>query len=614
MLTEKLEAVPVWEQIVECAKERIPEICPYWTDFNVHDPGMALVELLAWLHEIQLFHMEQISDEHYKKYLKLLGMKRNRRRSGRTLITVSGGSPVLIPAGTRFYAGDIQFESGKPQMTAEGIFDRFVSRSGGEETVLSGEWVREGKGLSLWPFGHSPQEGAEFTVAFTVPLAEKKNWRLYVDCESRYPVPVKRVCEEAFDGHGFYPMADIRLEYRSVRGWELVKLAADETCHFIQSGSICFSLEEPMSREQPQLRFVLKRCGYLIAPCITRISLAMVEVRQQETLKEERRCMGTGLPDQQFDLQERQLLQEELLVQVEEHDGFSGKTVGGKPGMTAWTQVEDFDCSGPEDRHYRIEDGILSFGDGWRGMMPEGLILVSRLRRTLGEEGNVKAGAVSSVELEAVTVTNEQDVTEGRGDESFEQAMERYYRERKPCDRAVSKEDYERLIRLIPGLLIEDCRVTEVSAKYNRLTIAVKPYAEDGQGKLNHACETNIYRFLEEKRLIGTRIQLVSPEYCRVSVRLEVVGRVEYPNAGDILKKLIREWIEEKTFGEGIAYAEFYGLMDTHPCVSKVKALRLDSTGRIKRNDRGDLLIPANGLMKLADLECMVLTETERTG
>lgn len=599
MLTNEREAAPVWSQIVERAKERIPEICPPWTDFNVHDPGMALVELLAWLHEIQMFHMEQISEEHYSKFLKLLGIERRGRQPGTTLVTVSGEKPVLIPDHTTFYAGDIHFESGREQMTAEGIFERFISRSGGEETVLEGEWIREGKGVSLRPFGRHPQEGAEFTVEFAVPLEERKRWNLYADCESRYPLPVKRVCQEAFDGHGFYPLADIRMEYRTGRGFRPVRILEDETCCFIQSGSLSFWLDEPMSREHPELRFVLQRCGYLIAPCITRISLAMVRVRQQESLAQELRYRGTGLPWQRFDLEDRLLMEEELRVRVDEK---------------LWEQTKDFDCSGPEDRHYRIEGGGLLFGDGFHGMAPEGDIRVSGLRRTLGDGGNVKAGAILSADIKNVSVFNEWDVTEGCGAESFESAMKRYLDTREPEDRAVGKEDYERLIGRIPGLLIEDCRVTGISPERNQLTIAVKPFTEDGEGRLNQEYETNIYRFLEEKRLIGTRILLVSPEYCRVSLRLEVVGRVEYPDAGNILKEMVRGWIGGKTFGDGISYAELYGLLDTHPCVRRVKALRVDSTGRTKRNDRGDLLIPANGLMRLAEIECTVLTETERTG
>lgn len=619
MLTSEREEAPVWEQIVERAKKRIPEICPSWTDFNVHDPGMALVELLAWLHEIQMFHMEQISDKHYKKFLKLLGIQRKERRPGRTMVTVSGEKPVLIPAKTAFYAGDIRFESEREQMTAEGIFTRFFCRSGEEETVLSGEWIREGKGVSIRPFGRQPREGAQFIIDLAMPLAERKNWCLYADCESRYSVPFRRVREEAFDGHGFYPLADIRMEYRGEGGWEPVQLLEDETYRFIQSGSIGFLLEKPMSREQPQLRFVLDRCGYLAAPCITRISLAMVLVRQQESQEEERRYRGTGLPDQQFDLQDGFLLEEELKVRVNE---------------ILWTRVDDFDCSGPEDGHYQAENGVLRFGDGFHGMIPEGPVAVSGLRRTLGEGGNVKAGAIRTVVTGCpageedgrgkegavpaanrnLQVVNEWDVEAGRGTESFESAMKRFLEEREPEERAVSREDYERLIGRIPGLLIEDCRVTGISPERNQLTIAVKPYTEDGEGLLNHAYETNIYRFLEEKRLIGTRIRLVSPDYCRVSLRIEVVGRVEYPDAGGILKEMIREWIGSRTFGEGISYAELYGLVDTHPCVRRVKALRIDGAGRTRRNDLGDLLIPANGLLRLADMECTVLTETERMG
>jgi hypothetical protein len=35
------------QQIVDQAKRLIPTFCPEWTDHNVSDPGVALIELFA---------------------------------------------------------------------------------------------------------------------------------------------------------------------------------------------------------------------------------------------------------------------------------------------------------------------------------------------------------------------------------------------------------------------------------------------------------------------------------------------------------------------------------------------------------------------------------------
>ena len=49
-----------FEEIVDKARKMIPNLYPEWTDHNYHDPGITMLELFAWLKEIQQFHMDQI--------------------------------------------------------------------------------------------------------------------------------------------------------------------------------------------------------------------------------------------------------------------------------------------------------------------------------------------------------------------------------------------------------------------------------------------------------------------------------------------------------------------------------------------------------------------------
>lgn len=63
-----------YEDIVEAAKRRIPVIYPEWTDFNEHDPGITMIELFAWLKEMQQYYLNRISDRSYENMLGLLGI------------------------------------------------------------------------------------------------------------------------------------------------------------------------------------------------------------------------------------------------------------------------------------------------------------------------------------------------------------------------------------------------------------------------------------------------------------------------------------------------------------------------------------------------------------
>jgi hypothetical protein len=61
-----------YADLVAEARALIPTLAPTWTDHNPSDPGIALVELFAWLTEMVLYRTNRITDQHYVKFLRLL--------------------------------------------------------------------------------------------------------------------------------------------------------------------------------------------------------------------------------------------------------------------------------------------------------------------------------------------------------------------------------------------------------------------------------------------------------------------------------------------------------------------------------------------------------------
>ena len=61
-----------YEELVEEAISLIPSLTPDWTDHNPSDPGMALIELFAWLTEMTLYRVNRVPDENTYTFLKLL--------------------------------------------------------------------------------------------------------------------------------------------------------------------------------------------------------------------------------------------------------------------------------------------------------------------------------------------------------------------------------------------------------------------------------------------------------------------------------------------------------------------------------------------------------------
>src|SRR5581483_1498587 len=94
-----------FQDIVDEARTTlIPRFCPEWTDHNLSDPGIALVEVFAWMMETTLYRLNQVPDRNYVKFLDLMGVKLREPQPARADIsfrlTAALPQRVVIPQGT----------------------------------------------------------------------------------------------------------------------------------------------------------------------------------------------------------------------------------------------------------------------------------------------------------------------------------------------------------------------------------------------------------------------------------------------------------------------------------------------------------------------------------
>src|SRR5262245_2644678 len=91
-----------WDELVSEARRLIPHLSPQWTDHNAHDPGITLVELLAWLTELQLFQLDRVSPEMLRGFLRLVGVRPRPAGVATTPVALRlppSSGPVTLPAG-----------------------------------------------------------------------------------------------------------------------------------------------------------------------------------------------------------------------------------------------------------------------------------------------------------------------------------------------------------------------------------------------------------------------------------------------------------------------------------------------------------------------------------
>ncbi len=104
-----------FQDLVDEAKKRIPHYVKEWTDHNVSDPGVTLIELFAWMTDVLLYRLNQVPDKHYVKFMEMLGMTLQPPQPAKTPVTFWLSAPqptaVTIPAGTEVASTRTETES-----------------------------------------------------------------------------------------------------------------------------------------------------------------------------------------------------------------------------------------------------------------------------------------------------------------------------------------------------------------------------------------------------------------------------------------------------------------------------------------------------------------------
>src|SRR5215212_1189307 len=64
-----------FQDLVDDAKRMVMRKCPEWTDHNVSDPGVTLIETFAFMTDQLLYRLNRVPDRLYVKFLELIGLR-----------------------------------------------------------------------------------------------------------------------------------------------------------------------------------------------------------------------------------------------------------------------------------------------------------------------------------------------------------------------------------------------------------------------------------------------------------------------------------------------------------------------------------------------------------
>lgn len=146
--------------MVEEGRALLPRYAPAWTDHNVHDPGVMLMELFAWLVEQDIYRVNRIPERHRLKFLALAGFAPQPPQPAETPLTftLAGAASQPLPAGLALAtAAGLPFRLLEPLTVVAAALQVVQVFDGAAFTDKTRLW-RDGLPFALW--GDNPEAGA----------------------------------------------------------------------------------------------------------------------------------------------------------------------------------------------------------------------------------------------------------------------------------------------------------------------------------------------------------------------------------------------------------------------------------------------------------------------
>ncbi|WP_328561206.1 putative baseplate assembly protein [Streptomyces coelicoflavus] len=533
-----------FQQFVDDAKRYIQQRAPEWTDHNVSDPGVTLVETLAHMADQIVYRLNRVPDKNHLAFLDLVGITLFPPSAARTDVTFWLSAPqedtILVPVGTEIATlrterdEAVVFATERDLSVVPCTLNHLVTQHRGEAVTDRTTDLAESKDVMC--FAEAPGPGDCMLIGLTSAVP---HCALALELDSRV------------DGVGVDPrQPPLVWEAWTEDGWQPCEVDRDGTGGLNRPGDIVLHVPggHVLSRNGGHEAGWI-RCRvtdplpgqpfYTTSPTIRSAEAYTIGgttgTVHAETVYDEALGESTGLPGQRLGLEHAPVVADDppVLLQTAADDGWQD-----------WQVVPHFAGSRPDDHHITLDaaTGEIAFGPAVREadgtlrqygtVAPKGAVIRARRYRTGGgRAGNVARGAVQVLRTSipyVSEVVNREAARGGVDGETVQEAKLRAPITLRAQERAVTLRDYEELARRAAP---ETARITCLEGEENEygahaVRVLVVPQAvPDPGGRLRFeqlvpgdAQLNRITRHLDERRLIGTRLSVGPPYYQGVTV------------------------------------------------------------------------------------------------
>ncbi|MFD7335075.1 putative baseplate assembly protein [Streptomyces violascens] len=530
-----------FQQFVDDAKRYIQQRCPEWSDHNVSDPGVTLIEAVAHMADQLVYRLNRVPEKNQLAFLDLLGVTLFPPSAARASVTfwlsAPQTEPVLLPRGTEIATGRTETEEAVVFATEDDLtivpcsLSHVLRQPTGSAPEDCSQDVLGGTDVSV--FSPSPLPGDVLLFGLSAALP---NCTAAVRMESRV------------DGVGVDPrQPPLVWEAWTADGWTECEVAEDTTGGLNRPGEVVLHMPaaHAVSR-MGRLDAGWLRCRvveaapgqpfYSVSPTVRSASAFTIggttRVSHAETVRDESLGDSEGVPGQRLMLANAPVV------------GGARLEISAGEGWEEWEAVDDFASSGPFDRHFTLDaaTGEIAFGPSVR--QPDGTvrqfgavpikgaaIRASRYGTGGGRSGNVARGSIQVLRSSIPYISRVENREAARGGvdgETVEEAKTRAPIALRAQERAVTARDYEELARrAAPETARIACLAADAAESGdNAVRVLVVPQAvPDRGGRLRFEQLVpgdellgRVTTFLDDRRPLGTRLAVGPPFYQGVTV------------------------------------------------------------------------------------------------
>ncbi|MEY2514376.1 MAG: hypothetical protein QOJ89_1734, partial [bacterium] len=547
-----------FQELVSEARMRIARRCPEWTEHNVSDPGITLIELFAWMTEMTTYRLNRVPDKIYVHLLELLGVPMRpatpARAQVRFTLAAAPTEPLTIAAGeTEVGTVRTAYEESVVFEVAEGLtieplqpLAYVVHRDGERRNIAVDAGVARPIGADRAAFSAVPVPGDAMHIGFDKPLS-RLLMRILVEAE-----PAR--------GAGVDPRRPpLRWEMASGESaagaivWDSVNVLEDTTGGFnFGSGEVLLELagdSERVPLDGHRLHWLRCRvatpeesggAAYERPPEVFTISGgpigAILLCQHAEHVDDEIIGESDGTPGQSFTVLRPPMLapSEDEWLEVRDHE---------RGEWQRWGVRESFDECGADDHvfvcdpaHGTIElaPAVRQVDGGWRyygAVPPKGATLrMSRYRSGGGLRGNVAPGTLNVLKSGPpgiASVFNPAGARGGVDPEQLDSVQMRGAMELRARHRAVTAEDFEYLARQASPRVARAVCVPPDEG--NAVAVRILPRLHPADRRLEfdelqppRDLLEEVSGHLDERRLLGATLHVAPVRLRGVSVVVEL--------------------------------------------------------------------------------------------